>query len=862
VPPAGWDTAPPAAPPGPTWQDPPSGFADTGSAPPTDWAGHGTPGTPTGPPGPPGPPTGWPDQAPASPTGWADQDADTGSWQAVPAAATSTAWQDVPAAPPSGWADPAAPPAGWDDTQGQQLLAPPVQPPAGPDQLTGPPLADPQTGADEYYGYEPEPQPDAGRPSRRPAPAGLDDGPKLPRVPGFDGLRGLALIAVLAFHQGFDVARGGFLGISSFFTLSGFLVATLALAEWSQTGQLALGRFWERRARRIIPGVVATLAGVVVLQFVLRVGSGPAFRGDVLWSLGYATNWRAVVAHEDIAGIFIDPSPVQHLWSVALELQLLVIVPLVFVGLMTVTRRHWRATGVVFAGAAVVSFAAAHFTAERDGNGGIAFFGTHTRAGEMLVGVALAYAVLSPAFRRIIDTELGQKAVRYGGPAALAVLLWLWHSTSLGDPNLLGGITALNAVLTAWVVLAATTSGPTSTFLGAWPLCTLGRFSFAAYLVHWPIYLTLDSDRIGLDSNILFVLRVAATLAVAAAATYLVEQPFRERLRMPRLNLAGLLGATTVVIVAAVLVLPVQPPPNVSLTIDNGNGPGDLDAVVPSGDGEVGTIALVGDSLAASLTPGFETWDADHADQQVRVDTHVTENCPTSARGPVHLGGRTVGEQAACVGWEPRLPRLLDRADPDAIVVVAGLDELGERQIDREWRHLGDPLFDDWLADELDVLADTLADPGVPVLWATVPHVRMPGADGDWTQLSDNDPARVDRLNELIRDTVAGRDGFEVLDLQAGMQELPRGGEFSTDDREDGRTLTASGADRMVAWLAPRLLEALGVEGASSAQTTPEGGGGAGGGTGGTGGTGGGSDTTTGGADSGQGGAPAPGQGD
>jgi hypothetical protein len=168
-------------------------------------------------------------------------------------------------------------------------------------------------------------------------------------------------------------------------------------------------------------------------------------------------------------------------------------------------------------------------------------------------------------------------------------------------------------------------------------------------------------------------------------------------------------------------------------------------------------------------------------------------------------------------------------------------------------------LFDDWLADELDVLADTLADPGVPVLWATVPHVRMPGADGDWTQLSDNDPARVDRLNELIRDTVAGRDGFQVLDLQAGMQELPRGGEFSTDDREDGRTLTAAGADRMVAWLAPRLLEALGVEGASTAQTAPEGGSGGGGGTGSTGGD---SDTTTGGADSGQGGAPAPGQGD
>jgi peptidoglycan/LPS O-acetylase OafA/YrhL len=847
-----WQAAPPSGP-QTAWQDQ---GADTGSwqgVPPAGPSGWHDQGTDTGswqaaPPTAPHtgqtPQTAWQDQGAdtgswQTPSGWHDQGADTGSWQGVPAAA-STAWPDAPAGPPTGptgptaptgWPDQAGGPQGWDDGPAhaqQQLLAPPLEAPVDPHQLTGPPLAEPQTGAaavgtadpDAYYGYEDEPQ----RPDRRRQPDGLDDGPKLPRVPGFDGLRGLALIAVLAFHQGFDLARGGFLGISSFFTLSGFLVATLALAEWSQTGRLALGRFWERRARRIIPGVVATLAGIVVLQFVLRVGSGPGFRGDVLWSLGYATNWRAVVADEQISGIFIDPSPVQHLWSVALELQLLVIVPLLFVVLMTLTRRHWRATGVVFAGAALASFAVAHLTAERDGNGGIAFFGTHTRAGEMLVGVALAYAVLSPAFRRIIETDVGQKAVRFGGPAALVVLAWLWHATSLGDPNLLGGITALNSVLTAWVVLAATTSGPTSTFLGAWPLRTLGRFSFAAYLVHWPIYLTLDSDRIGLDSNILFVVRVAATLAVAVAATYLVEQPFRERLRMPRLNLAGLLGASTVVLVAAVLVLPVQPPPNVSLTIDDGNGPGDLDAVAPSGGSEVGTIALVGDSLAASLTPGFQTWDTENTDQQFRVHTHVTENCPTSARGPAHLAGETIGDQTACVGWEPRLPRLLDRADPDAIVVVAGIDDLGDREIDREWRHLGDPLFDDWLAGQLEALADRLAEPGVPVLWATVPHVRMPGADGDWTRVADNDPRRVDRLNELIRRTVSGRDGFQIVDLQAGMQELPRGGEFSTDDRQDGKTLTAAGADRMAAWLAPRLLEALGAEEGSGQSTQGSGG--------------------------------------
>jgi hypothetical protein len=447
-------------------------------------------------------------------------------------------------------------------------------------------------------------------------------------------------------------------------------------------------------------------------------------------------------------------------------------------------------------------------TAARDGNGGLAFYGTHTRAGELLVGVVLAYAVLSPAFRRVIETETGVKAVRYGGPAALVGLAWLWHATTLGDPKLFGGITALNALLTGWVILSVTTPGPATTALSSWPLRTLGRLSFAAYLIHWPIYLLIAPPRLDLDSHLLFVLRLAATLAGAAVLLFVIERPFRERLRMPRARLAAVLGSTTAVLAAAVIVLPVQPPPNVSLTIDDGSGPGDLDVVVPSGD-EQASIALVGDSLAGALPPGIETWNAEHTDRQFRVHTHITDDCPMSAPGPVRLGGATIGEQTACVGWEPRLPELLDAADADAVVVVGGLGELGDRQIDRDWRHIGDPLYDAWLVDELDGLADTLASADVPVLWATYPHVRVPGDDGDWTSVPENDPQRVDRLNELIQRTVAGRDGFQVIDLVAAAQEFPRGGEFSADYRQDGVTLTQTGSDRVGAWLAGRVEEAL-----------------------------------------------------
>lgn len=656
----------------------------------------------------------------------------------------------------------------------------------------------------------------APRRGERPAPGTVDRGPRLPHVPGFDGLRAVALLAILAFHQGYDLVRGGFLGISSFFTLSGFLAATLLLAEWSQDGQVSLARFWERRARRLIPALALVLAAVVVLQAALRVGAGPGFRGDVLAAAGQVLNWRFAFGGDGFASVLIDPSPVQHIWAVSLAAQVFLLLPLAFVWLMRVVGTRWRAAGAVFGLAAVGSFVAASMTADRAGNDGVAYYGTHTRIGELLVGVVLAYAVLSPAFRRHMETPRGAAVLRYGPLLALAGLAWLWSTTSLYSSNLFGGVTAVNALLTAVVVLAVTIPGPASTALGWRPLRAIGTISYAAYLVHWPIYLLLDEDRTGLESNVLFLARLAATLAVAALLTWVVERPIRYRLAVPRRQLGVALGTSLALVGAVALVLPEQPPPDVSLSVDNGDGPGDLEVVAPSaGADEIVRIALVGDGLAGSLTSGLETWNADQTDHQVRVDTHVAPGCPISTPGPVRLAGETIGDDIACVGFGPRLPELLDASGADAIVVVGGLADLGEREIDRKWRHIGDPVFDDWLGDRYDDLADRLAGHDVPVLWATYPHVRLaPGNDGegDWTTVADNDPLRVERLNEIIHDTVAGRDGFSVIDLDAWTQDLPAGGAFGAEYRLEGRDLTEAGADAAVRWLVPEVLEATGTE--------------------------------------------------
>jgi peptidoglycan/LPS O-acetylase OafA/YrhL len=636
--------------------------------------------------------------------------------------------------------------------------------------------------------------------------ATLGPRPELPFVPGFAGLRAVALLAVLAFHQGFEFARGGFLGISTFFTLSGFLVTTIALAEWARNGSFGLARFWQHRAQRLVPAFAVTMLAVVVLQATLRVGAGPEYRGDVLAALGQVLNWRYAFEGAGFARI-VAGSPVQHLWAISILAQLTLVLALVFVGFMKLTGRRWRGAGGAFALLGVASFAAAWFAARRDGNDGMAYFGTHTRAGEALVGVVLAYAMLSPRVRRLAGSPTGSAALRFGAPIALLALGALWVSTGLYSPGLFGGILVANALLTAWVVFAVTLPGPATTVLGSVPLRLLGGISYAAFLVHWPLYLLLDQDRIGLEGVPLFAVRLAATLAAGAALTYAVERPLRSRLHLRPAGTAVACVAVLAVLAGAAVALPELPPRGVSLTIDDGSGPGELDVVVPSGDDSL-SIALVGGSLAGSLPPGFETWNDDTTDQQVRLATHVAADCPLTGAGPVDLAGRTVGDDVDCIGFGPRLPRLLDAADADVVLVVPSDADLGERAIDNEPVHLGDDAYDTWAQHRFESLASTLARTGAPVVWATVPHVHLvPGGDidGDWTDVPANDPARVDRLNDIVR-SVAADAGQEVVDLAAWAQRLPRG-EFGTGQRADGRDLTEDGATRAAEWLVPQLAE-------------------------------------------------------
>jgi peptidoglycan/LPS O-acetylase OafA/YrhL len=668
---------------------------------------------------------------------------------------------------------------------------------------------------------------------------GDHDPTALPRVSlgyvaGFDGLRALGLLTILAYHHGYAAARGGIFTVSMFFTLSGFLIASLALVERSRTGGFSMRAFWERRARRLLPAAMVAVVLVVVLQAVAGVGSGTRFRGDLLGALGYVANWRLAYSGGDYAAAFTIEAPVQHFWSLAVEEQFYLIFPLAFVGLLAAFRGRWRRVGAALAAGAALSFVAAWVMASAHGNSGITYYATYTRASEILVGVALAFAVHTRPARRALAAPAGVAAVRVAGVVGVIGLGVLWHRVGLHNPLVFHGGTVLNAALTSLVIVACVQAvpGAAARGLGVWPLRNLGKISYGVYLYHWPLFLWLDQERTGLSDGVLFLVRVALVIAVATVSYHLVEVPFRQAGGgWTTRRLAGVLALPALAVVALVVAVPVQEPEVIDLAaMSTEEGPLFLDPVVPvapadaaagpaAAPAEPARVLLVGDSVSWTMLGGLETWNRQN-ERQVHVDSYRAIGCTLAEAGTVRSLGKIEHPIQPCLDFRRGLGPTLEARDYDAIVVAMGHKDLSDRQIDGDaWRHFGDPVFDEWWRDQADELAGILAAEQVPVLWVTAPVtylVRPEDPSRGPEDYRDNDPARVDRLNGMLRDVVAGHEGMSVIDVHGWLRGMP-GGETDPDLRVDGVHWSVTGSNELADWLVPQVFDAVDAEAGQAA---------------------------------------------
>ena len=383
--------------------------------------------------------------------------------------------------------------------------------------------------------------------------------PSLGHVPALDGLRGLAVLGVVAFHVGW--IDGGYLGVDAFFVLSGFLITSLLLAEHDRRGRIALARFWGRRARRLLPAMLAMVAVVLVWTMAADRAQLDAVRGDAVATLLYVANWHEIATTSSYWAIFDAPSPLQHTWSLAIEEQFYLAWPLVVGGVALVAvrlrRRLAPVLGVVAVGAAAASYALMAALYD-EGDASRAYFGTGSRLGAIVLGAALA-ALLG---RRLLQPgpALGDRRLDVAAMVALAVLAWAWVSVEGTTPWLYRGGFALLGLAVVVVIAAACRPGIVATGLAWRPLRALGLISYGLYLWHWVVIAILTEARTGLHGLSLDLVQLVISLAAALASFWFLEQPIRTRrwLRTPKLATTAAIGAYGAVfaLVGATLLVP------------------------------------------------------------------------------------------------------------------------------------------------------------------------------------------------------------------------------------------------------------------------------------------------------------------
>jgi peptidoglycan/LPS O-acetylase OafA/YrhL/lysophospholipase L1-like esterase len=387
---------------------------------------------------------------------------------------------------------------------------------------------------------------------------GTRRGPVVPYVPALDGLRALAVIAVIVYHANHQWLGGGFLGVEVFFVISGYLITLLLIAERERSGTVSLGNFWMRRARRLLPALFTLLLGTTVYCALFDRDRLGMLRGDVVGGVLYVSNWFQIWSGSSYTSAFAF-APLRHLWSLAVEEQYYIVWPLVmFVLLRRIRPKTLPILGLVFTAVAIAiavatamiyhpgpidTFATTpeqfmsifgHRVVRVD----FLYLGTITRASGLLLGAALATMWRPWALRRgrAGSNANGLDMAGVLAVVALGFMCWKFREVvevadvGISGYDLLyrGGFIAVGL---ATVVAIATVTHPRSRLgkyvIGTPLLVWLGKRSYGLYLYHWTVFQAYrKAAGNSLDVREFFAL-MAITVVLTEASYQFIETPIR-----------------------------------------------------------------------------------------------------------------------------------------------------------------------------------------------------------------------------------------------------------------------------------------------------------------------------------------------
>jgi peptidoglycan/LPS O-acetylase OafA/YrhL len=641
-------------------------------------------------------------------------------------------------------------------------------------------------------------------------------------VPALDGLRAVAVLGVMLYHGGAPLVSGGFLTIDVFFVLSGFLITSLLIGEWTKRLTIQLGQFWARRARRLLPALLVMLLGVAVYaKLFAGAGEYANLRLDSLSTLFYVSNWHFIFGSSNYFNLSAQPSPLQHMWSLSIEEQFYIVWPPVVLVLLHLgrrlrpSRRLWPVLAVSVAGA--IASAIDMRLAYQGGASVMRLYeGTDTRCQDILIGAALATAMAiwaqhrkvlpaaapeaapskglerahpaagtagafparphrrdlrrrrGPGIKPITAWEItapgAQVVLQILGWSAVAAAAYLWSHLTGPSAFLFEGGYFLFALGVALVIFCAVTvqGGSLSLALGNPVFRYIGKISYGAYLWHFPLFELLSGERLHLYGNPLLALRISATLLVATGSFYLVEEPIRRRRTRSFTEWrAWLLTSGAFLGVVAVTIAATLAPTAEAAS------PGRL--VGAQYGGPPVKVMVFGDSVAWRVAFSMLASQPQN-NYNVNIDNGAIVGCGLlrSAKYMDHGFANPMAQQCdtsspRSAQWPAQWTGDLDQFRPNVVMVLAGRREVADRLINGHWTHIGQPVFDAVLRQSLEEAVQVGTSTGALMVLMTAPCFAS-GEQANGQPWPEDSPVRVAEYNALVRQVAAEHPATVQLD--------------------------------------------------------------------------------------------------
>ncbi|HVB92221.1 MAG TPA: acyltransferase family protein [Acidimicrobiales bacterium] len=690
----------------------------------------------------------------------------------------------------------------------------------------------------------------------------VSDGPhrRLAYLPALDGVRAFAVVAVMMYHSGLAITTGGFMGVDSFFVLSGFLITSLLVSEWRETVSIRLSDFWARRARRLLPALLLMLLFVAFFaSIVVPRGTYGALRLDALATLLYVSNWHFILVGSNYFNEAATTSPLIHTWSLAVEEQFYLFWPLVVLGILRVTK-SLRVLFAVCCLAAVASGIEMYVIFRHSVSTNRAYLGTDTRSQCLFIGCALAVGLVlwtkrSHAEGRLGVGELWRPAGASGrllcgllGMVGAVISLVLWVTTSTSSSFPYSGGFFLIGLGTAGVIVAAV-GAPRSVVprvLCLAPIRYVGQISYGLYIWHWPLFIWVNEARTGLQGYELFSARLLVTFAASVLSYHLIERPIRRGSFMHQWRAWVGVPAGVGVVVLAMVAATAGTSAVASTTLPPAIGtPGgsstttstttESTAVPPVAPVAPVSVLLFGDSVALTLGVGL----ADRTEQAkygyVLSDQGIL-GCGVVMGPKVELMGARDATPPACNGssFVPGTPLLkqpwpyqwlaaMAATHPNVVVLLAGRWEVVDREYQGKWTNILNPTFAAYVKHQLELTSQLVVASGVHMVFLTAPCTNE-GEQPDGAPWPEDDPARLVVYNRLIREVAAEHPQTDsVVDLAGAA--CP-GGHFATTlrgvviRRTDGVHFTDAGGMVLAQDLMPAIVASGRAQQAVAGTTT------------------------------------------